>query len=204
MHNLCRVIKDLYIKYEDSIIWITGDFHLPNIDWNTRSVVNNAYSLDICNSLIDVYNLRGFSQSIDTPTQGSNILDFFATNRPNLILQAMVKSGISDHEVICVESMLSAVVLESNPRKVYLWNRADFVEINNKALEYCNYFVSHYTTNTPIEVLWASFKSFCLECLDHIPQKFHKMSNKHPWINSHIIVQFSINFQKFCEEYDVH
>ena len=26
MHNLCKVIEDLYIKYEDSIIWITGNF----------------------------------------------------------------------------------------------------------------------------------------------------------------------------------
>ena len=47
-------------------------------------------------------------------------------------------------------------------------------------------FVSHYTTNTPIEVLWPSFKSFCLECLHLMPHKFHKMSCTHPWINSHI------------------
>jgi len=44
MHNL---IEDLYIKYKDSTIWITGDFNLPNIDWNLNSVVNNAYPLDI-------------------------------------------------------------------------------------------------------------------------------------------------------------
>ena len=104
----------------------------------------------------------------------------------------MVKSGISDHEIICVESMLSAVVLESNPRKVFLWNRADFVEINNKALEYCNNFVSQYTTNTPIEVLWASFKSFCLECLDLIPHKFHKMTDWDTYRNLRVIYKRNV------------
>ena len=82
--------------------------------------------------------------------------------------------------------MLSAVVLESNPRKVCLWNRADFDKINNKVLDYCSYFVSQYTMNTTIEVLWASFKSFCMECLDLMPHKFYKVSSKHSWINSYI------------------
>ena len=140
MHNLCKVIEDLYIKYKDCIIWITGDLNLPIIDWNAHPVVNNAYSLDVCNSLIDALNLGGFLSKL---TYCSNILDLFATNRLNLNLQAMVKSGISDHEIIW--SMLSAVVLESNPRKVYLWNRGDFDQITNKALDYCNYFVSQYS-----------------------------------------------------------
>jgi len=48
-------------------------------------------------------------------------LDLFATNRPSFIQQVGVKSGVSDHEIICVESTLEAVVLESNPCKVYLW-----------------------------------------------------------------------------------
>ena len=113
-------------------------------------------------------------------------MDLFATNRPSFIQQVGVKSGISDHEIICVESALEAVILESNPRKVYLWNRADFELINNKAQGYCNYFTSHYTVNTPIQDLWYSFKSFCKECLDLIPYKFHKTNNKQPWIKRHI------------------
>ena len=43
------------------------------------------------------------------------------------------KSGISDHEIICVESALEALVLGSNPRKVYLWHRADF-ELKYRAI----------------------------------------------------------------------
>jgi len=86
----------------------------------------------------------------------------------------------------CVESALEAVVLESNPRKAYLWHRVDFELINNKPQDYCSYFISHYTVNTPIQDLWDSFKSFCMEWLDLIPYKFYKTNNKQPWINRHI------------------
>jgi len=82
-----KVIEDLYIKYKDSTIWITGDFNLPNIDWNSISVVNNVYPLDICNPLIDVFNLGEFSQMVNIPTQGSNIL---AINRPRNLLSNQI------------------------------------------------------------------------------------------------------------------
>ena len=77
MQNLCKLIEDLYIKYKEAIIWITGDFNLPNIDWDLYSVTDNAYPLNICNLLIDAFNLGGFFQLVDTPTRGNNILDLF-------------------------------------------------------------------------------------------------------------------------------
>jgi len=49
----------------------------------TNSIVHNAYPLDICNLLIEVFNLEGFSQMVDAPTRSNNILDLFATNRPS-------------------------------------------------------------------------------------------------------------------------
>jgi len=64
--------------------------------------------------------------------------------------------------------MLSAVVLESNPRKVYLWHKADFGMINSKAFDYCNYFVSQYTINTPIEDLWEVWNAWILYHTNYI------------------------------------
>ena len=55
MQNLCKLIEDLYIAHKESIIWIAGDFNLPNIDWSINSVTDNAYPLDICNLLIDAF-----------------------------------------------------------------------------------------------------------------------------------------------------
>jgi len=100
----------------DDVIWITGDFDLPR---NSNSVTSNTYPLDICNMLIDVLSIGGFSQLVTTPTHGHNILDLFATNRPSLTKHLNVISGVSDHEIIKVESSLSAVIIQHKPRKVY-------------------------------------------------------------------------------------
>ena len=186
MQNLCKLIEDLYIKYKEAIFWITGDFNLANIDWNLHSVTDNAYPLNICNLLIDAFNLGGFSQLVDTPTRGKNILDLFATNRPSLVNKVTVSPGISDHEVICVESVLTATVAETIPRKVYLWHKANMQLINDKVVDFCKDFTSHYSISTSIQDLWESFKSFCQECLDLVPHRFYKSSTKQPWINAHI------------------
>ena len=42
------------------------------------------------------------------PTRGSNTLDIFATNRPNLINRCTPIPGSSDHDGISVESFVTA------------------------------------------------------------------------------------------------
>jgi len=56
--------------------------------------------------------LSGFTQLVDMPTRGSNILDIFATNRPQ---EVIVSPGLSDHELITVESFIVATLAESQP-----------------------------------------------------------------------------------------
>jgi len=63
-YNLCQFIEKIYNIHMDDVMWITGDFNLPNIDWNSNSVTCNKYPLDICNMLIDVLSIGGFSQHL--------------------------------------------------------------------------------------------------------------------------------------------
>ena len=58
--------------------------------------------------------------------------------------------------------------------------------INDKVVDFCKDFTSHYTISTPIQDLWENFKSFCQECLDLVPYRFYKSSTKQPWINAQI------------------
>jgi len=67
--------------------------------------------------LIDVLSIAGFLQLVTTPTRGHNILDLLATNIPSLIKHLNIISGVSDHDIIKVESSLSAVILQHKPRK---------------------------------------------------------------------------------------
>jgi len=42
------------------------------------------------------------------PTRNNNILDIFATNRPNLVNKCVPLPGISDHDIVFIESSLKA------------------------------------------------------------------------------------------------
>ena len=156
IENTCTIYANILRKFIiniDDVMWITGDFNLSNIDWNLNSVTSNTYPLDICNMLIDVSSIGGFSQLVTTPTRGHNILDLFATNRPTLIEHLNVISGVSDHEIIKVESSLSAVIVQYKPRKVYLWNRANFTNINESWSAFSNSFIQSHNIDTPIQEL---------------------------------------------------
>ena len=183
MHNLCQFIKEIHNKYIDDVIWITADFNLPNINWDLNSVTSNAYPLDICNMLIDVFSIGGFFQLVTTPTRSQNILDLFATNRPTLVERLSITSGLSDYKIINVESSLSSVVVQPKPRKVYLWNRANFQNINEIMSDFSN---SCHNIDTPIEELWNIFKTQCKTCLNSIPTKSLSSSIKHPKITTSI------------------
>jgi len=37
MQNVCKVIESLCIKYENAVLWVTGDFNLPNINWSLNT-----------------------------------------------------------------------------------------------------------------------------------------------------------------------
>ena len=114
MHNLCQIIAEIYSTYKNAVIWITGDFNLPDINWNYNSVTNNSYPLDISTLFIDELNSGGYIQMVEQPTKGNNILYLFATNRPSLVRQIKIIPGISDHEIVSVK--LSLLVPLDKPK----------------------------------------------------------------------------------------
>ena len=55
-----------------------------------------------------------------------NILDLFFSNNSSLMNRVEVIPGISDHETVYVESSLRPAKAQTPPRKVYIYNKADF------------------------------------------------------------------------------
>ena len=186
MQNLCQLISEIHSKYKNAVIWITGDFNLPDINWSLNSVTSNSYPLDISTLLIDEFNSGGFIQMVNKPTRGNNILDLFATNRPSLVEHTKVIPGISDHEIVSVELTLSVTVNKPKVHNVYLWNRADFQDINDVIIQFSNTFLSDNSVDTPVQELWDSFKTMCQKCLELVPCKSLSSSIKYPWITTQI------------------
>ena len=82
MQIVYKIIENLCIKYKKAVLWVTGDFNLPNINWSLNTAIGSSYPLDLCNMLIDTFSTFGLTQMVDSPTSGSNTLDLFVTNRP--------------------------------------------------------------------------------------------------------------------------
>ena len=133
------------------------DYSLPNINWELNTVVSNAYPLELCNMLLDISSTFGFTQ-FNSPTRGNNILDLFLTNRPGLIHEVNVSSGISDHEPTIIKSPLAATLTKSQAHTIFLWQHADWQTLNERLHLFSNQFESDYCADTPIQDLWNLFK----------------------------------------------
>ena len=144
------------------------DYSLPNINWELNTVVSNAYPLELCNMLLDISSTFGFTQ-FNSPTRGNNILDLFLTNRPGLIHEVNVSSGISDHELIIVKSPLAATLPRSQAHTIFLWQHADWQALNERLHLFSNH--TDYSGDTPIQDLWNLFKQECHSCLSLILQR---------------------------------
>jgi len=98
-----------------------------------------------------------------------------------------VVPGISDHEAVYVETQLNLIPTPETPRQIFFWDKANFNLINDLMMQYSTEFLSIYSPDTPVEVLWTAFKTKCHECLELIPQTVSSKNHfKAPWINAHI------------------
>jgi len=185
--TLCETIERVVLDHPNSVIWIAGDLNLPNVSWNNWSVNDNNYPLALCNLFIDLFITHGFCQLVDSPTRNNNILDIFATNRPSFTAECKVIPGISDHETVHVETQLNIAATPVSTRQIFLWNQTDFHQVNHIMMQHCSEFLTNYSSDTPVEVLWSAFKSICSECLDLIPSTLSSKNHfKVPWINTYI------------------
>ena len=120
LNQLCNHLESIKSNHPNSEIWISGDNNLPDINWEDNCVEGHQYSLTINNTFLEFLNDNGFSQIVDFPTRRSNTLDIFVTNRPSLVESCKSISGISDHEVVLMKSIILAQLCPPARRCIYL------------------------------------------------------------------------------------
>ena len=79
------------------MIWLSGDFNIPNMNWQTMAnPFDSPFSLDQ-QLLIDITQDYNMSQIVPQPTHLSNILDLFFPNNcfPTLIQNIQIIPGIA-------------------------------------------------------------------------------------------------------------
>ncbi|KAL5259634.1 hypothetical protein ACHWQZ_G009922 [Mnemiopsis leidyi] len=164
----------------DYDIFITGDFNLPQINWETLQVqsgvtVDSNLSAKCLLNFMSTYLLN---QVVTLPTRGDNKLDLVLCNNERLVSDVTSESTeMSDHDMV-------NVVLSFNPGSMekaqasYLdemsfrsldFNRADFQKIDN-VLQNVDWKELRESSN--FEEFPAEFtKKVLTVCLENVPRK---------------------------------
>ena len=186
LEELYNQLSQIRSNHPNSALWIAGDINLPDIDWPNTFVSGHSHSLRLNHIFLDFLLDNALTQMVNTPTRGSNVLDIFITDRPSLVESCDTVDGISDHEAVFIESLVTAHLTLPSRRTIYLWSQADLQNVKNRTGSLCEEFVSSYSSSIPVEILWNNFVRICDTCLDLVPTKLSSSSFKQPWITTHI------------------
>ena len=104
--------------------------------------------------MLDFVADSGLTQIVHSPTRENNILDIFLTNHPSLISDCHTLSGISDYEIVFINSYISAKIQQPIQRKILIWNKANLENVRLNASNLALDFMNSYDVDTAVEILW--------------------------------------------------
>ena len=90
----------------DSLIFC-GDLNFPKLQWPSTTIEGGSQSDRLqAQLMLEFFGKHFLEQIIEKPTRGENILDLFAVNNHELVLdyQIMLKSAISDHNLVLIKT----------------------------------------------------------------------------------------------------
>ncbi len=185
--KLCGEIERVVKLHPNATVWCCGDFNLPDIDWESETISGNRYPLGINETMMTMVHDCNLEQIVTEPTRESNILDLFLTNRPSLVNRCEIVPGISDHDVVYVDSNIAAKRQKPIKRKIQLWDKADFDQIRLEVKSFSEEFTKQHSVDTPVEDLWKGITTKTDEILDkRVPSKTTSSRYSQPWINRKI------------------
>ena len=93
---------------KDPIVWVGGDFNVPDIDWNNlcrKPEQQCVYPQDLSQELIDLIQDFSFTQLAIEPNHNQqmrsssvrNILDLLLVTNPGCFIPTKTEAGISDN-----------------------------------------------------------------------------------------------------------
>ena len=111
--------------YPGSVIWISGDANLPDKEWETMSIACNQNSVPVNSQFMNTVMDVASEQIVDFPTRRENLLDIFITNRPSLLNKCTPIPGLSDHDIVFVDSNITPARQKPPRRLIRLWKKVN-------------------------------------------------------------------------------
>ena len=141
-------------------MWIGGDFNLPDIDWEVKSINNYQYPKQLNERFIDLIDSCSMEQLVNFPTRKHDTLDLLITNRPSFINKCIPVLGFGDHDSAILSDLIChPPAAKPIKRKIHNWKRVNLEELRKNVKEQMVKFVRGNTVNTPINHLVQQFSS---------------------------------------------
>ena len=95
--------------------------------------------------------------------------------------------GIGDHDIVYIDTDITAKINKPVKRKIFIWKKADAKEQVEKAMKLNADFKKKFNLDSPITVMWEFIKTSLLTILEQtVPSKMSSSRFNQPWINQKI------------------
>ena len=163
---------------------IAGDFNLPDADWESGTYKPSPqYGKEVNEKGLEFMSNLFMTQMVSEPTRGRNTLDLLFATCPDLVENVMVQPGISDHDAVEANIMLKAKVCKQRPRTVYMYGKADPVELRSR-LETLGKEFKATSRSRDADGNWNFFTEGIHQIVqDLVPKKIIRERQGLPWIS---------------------
>jgi hypothetical protein len=144
-----------------------------------------AKNRQVQEQLLDISLDHHLDQVNPHPTRGANILDLFFTNNSTLINRVEVIPGVSDHDIVFIDTKVVPCRIKKSPHKIRQYGKANY-ENMKQDIENLGPKISSID-RTDVESMWSTFRDGFKQSMErNIPTKLSSTRYDRPWINRDI------------------
>ena len=185
MQEICSRIKEVSQEYNKSMIWIGGDFNLPDINWENNSIQSNRYPKELNTMFMEATTDSGLQQVVKENTRENSLLDLFFTNHPSHVNKVCTLPGLGDHDIVQVDNQVRPKRKRQVKRNIYMWKQANIPKLKEETKHFVNAFLEKFSIDSDVCEQWEHFTTNTKSILkDNVPQKLTTSKTHQPWINT--------------------
>jgi hypothetical protein len=129
------------------------------------TIAGHQNPVSLNNKFLELVQDNHLKQVVTFPTRHENTLDLFLMNRPSLVNRCEPLPGLGDHEIVYIDTDISAKLIKSFKRKIYIWKKANKDKFEDQASEMVKQFKEKFSLDRAINEMWDFFKSYILKIL---------------------------------------
>lgn len=125
-----------------------------------------------------------FTQMVNTPTRGANILDLVLVSNPDIVKSLSSVEGLSDHNLVLFNLCIPRPVRQRSIKHIRDYNKANFTKINSELSEFLDYFRRSASLRS-VDDNWLLFKNKLTSLVElHVPLVRIRGDLGKPWFSN--------------------